>query len=75
MKLKQLLASPPIFNGMLIPCSVIRIALLRAIFYSPEFLYPTLYNNADGYNEKIVLIFMTLLNTLASLHWDLHNIK
>lgn len=32
MKLKQLLASQPIFNGMLISCSVVRIALLRVNF-------------------------------------------
>lgn len=32
MKLKQLLAAPPIFNGMLISCSVVRIALLRVNF-------------------------------------------
>jgi hypothetical protein len=32
MKLKQLLASPPIFNDMLISCSFVRIALLRINF-------------------------------------------
>ena len=61
MKLKQLLASPPIFNGMIITCSVVRIALLRVniLFAGISFIL-RIYNNADRYNVKIALIYDSL---------------
>ena len=46
-----------------------------SIFIRRNFFILRIYNNADKYNVKNCSKFMTLLNTLASLHWDLHNIK
>ena len=60
MKLKQLLASPLILMVCLFPALLYESCYYGSIFIRRNFFILCIYNNADGYNMKIALIYDSL---------------